>query len=105
MLELTCTNEEKIKITVNPVTTAGKPVSLDGAIQVSAQIGEGTVALIDNNSFYVISGDNPGDTSFLVSGDTDLGEGVEPISDIILLRVLGAKASSLGLVAGAPELK
>lgn len=105
MLELTCTNEEKIKITVNPVTTAGKPTPLDGAIAVSIQGGDGTVALIDNNSFYVISGDNPGDTSFLVSGDTDLGEGIETISDIILLHVLGAKASSLGLVAGAPELK
>jgi hypothetical protein len=105
MLELSCTNEEKIKVTVNPVTTAGKKVTLDGPIAVSIQAGDGTVVLIDDLSFYVVSGDNPGDTSYLVSGDADLGAGVETISDIVILHVAGAKASNLGLVAGSPELK
>jgi hypothetical protein len=105
MLELSCTNEEKIKVTTNPVTAAGKPVLLDGPIQVSVQSGDGTVELLDGNSFYVKSGDNPGDSTFLVSGDADLGAGIENISDIVLLHVAGAKASNLGMTAGTPELK
>lgn len=105
MLELSCTNEEKIKIRVNPVTTTGTAVALDGPIQVSVQSGEGMVEPIDEKSFYVVSGQNPGDTGFLVSGDADLGDGVESISDVILLHVAGAKASSLGLVAETPEPK
>jgi hypothetical protein len=105
MVELNCTNEEKIKITVNPVTLAGKPVALDGPIAVTIQNGDGTITLLDDKTFEVVSGDNPGDTAYLVSGDADLGEGVENISDVVLLHVAGAKASSLGLVAGSPELK
>lgn len=105
MLELGCTNEEKIKITVNPVTAAGKPAPLDGPVTVTVQGGEGTVAMVDDKSFYVVSGDNPGDTSYLVSGDADIGAGVETIQDIIILHVAGAKAASFGMVAGAPEPK
>ena len=105
MLELSCTNEQKIKVTVNPVPQAGLPVPLDGPIQVSVQSGDGTVNPIDDTNFEVISGSNPGDTSYLVSGDADLGAGIETISDIILLHVAGAKASSLGLTAGTPEIK
>jgi hypothetical protein len=37
----------------------------------------------------------------LVEADADLGAGIETISDTIKLVVAGAKASSLGLVAGA----
>jgi hypothetical protein len=101
VLELTCTNEQKVPITVAPVTAAGTPASLDGAVSVSVQSGDGTVEMIDDASFYVVSGPDPGDTAYLVSGDADLGDGVETISDIVTLRVAGAKAESLGLVAGA----
>ena len=105
MLEITCTNEEKVKVTVNPVTSTGKPVELDGPIVVEVQSGDGVMAFVDDTSFYVISGDNPGDTAYLVSGDADLGEGVVTVSDIVMLHVEGAMAKSLGLVAGAPEPK
>lgn len=103
MLELNCTNEEKILVKVNTVTTTGKPAILDGVVTVEVQAGDGTVAMeADGLSFYVISGDNPGDTTYLVSADADMGEGVETISDIVTLHVAGAKAASLGLVAEAP---
>ena len=105
MLEVTCTNEEKIRISVNPVTPGGAPATLDGPIALEVQSGEGTFELIDDASFYVISGDLPGDTVFVVTGDADLGEGVVNISDIVTLHVEGAMAASFGLVADAPELK
>ena len=106
MLELNCTNEEKILVTVVPVTAAGHPVSLDGPIQVSMQTGDGTVEVqADGLSFFVISGANPGDTVYLVTADADIGAGVETISDIVTLHVAGAKAQSLGLVPATPVLK
>jgi len=112
MLEVSCTNEEKVKIGLSPVTPGGKPVPLDGPIALSVQSGDGTAAQVDKdgnplpaNEFYAVSGDNPGDTTILVSADADLGAGVETISDIVLLHVAGAKAQSLGLSAGSPELK
>lgn len=106
MLELTITNEQKIKVTCNPVTAAGQAVALDGAIAVDVQSGDGTVELdADGLSFTLISADLPGDTIYVVQADADLGEGVETISDIVQLHVEGAKAASFGLVAEEPELK
>ena len=104
-LELSCTNEEKILITVNPVTAAGKSIPLDGAIMVSITSGDGEVESVDDNSFFVVSGDELAPSTFLVEGDADLGEGVVTISDVIVLNVFGAMAKNLGLVAGAPIVK
>lgn len=106
MLELSCTNEEKVPITIAPVTTTGKPSKIQsGSLVVTAQSGSGTVELIDDSSFYVVSGDDPGDTEYLVAGDADLGDGVTTISDIVMLRVAGANAANLGLAAGSPVPK
>lgn len=106
MLEITITNEQKIKVTCNPVTAAGQAVALDGPVTVDVQSGEGTVELdSDGLSFTLISGDLPGDTVYVIQADADLGEGVETISDIVQLHVEGARAASFGLVAGEPELK
>lgn len=105
-MELSCTNEEKILVTVNPITGAGKPAPLDGPVKVTKQAGDGDVIIQpDGNSFYVISGDNPGDTAYLVEGDADVGAGVETIADNIILHVAGAKAKSFGMTAGTPEPK
>lgn len=106
MLDLTITNEQKVKVTVNPVTEAGTPVLLDGPIEVSVSSGDGTFEIeADGVSVYFISGDLPGDTVYTISGDADLGAGVENVADVVNLHVEGAQAAALGLVAELPELK
>lgn len=106
MQEITITNEQKILMTVKPVTATGKPAKLDGPIAVTATSGESTFEIQpDGNSFYLISADTPGDSQFLVEGDADLGSGVETISDTVKLTVEGAKAANLGLTSGTPEPK
>ena len=106
MMELNVTNEEKILVSCNPVTLAGNPVTLDGTIVVSLQSGDGNFEVQpDGKSVFLISGLLPGDSTFIIQADADLGEGVENISDVIVLHVAGAKAASFGLVAGTPVLK
>jgi len=106
MLDLTIDNEQKVKVTVNPVTGAGNPVVLDGTIEVAISSGDGTFEVQpDGVSVYLISGDLPGDTVYTISGDADLGAGVVNIADVVTLHVEGAQAQALGLVAEAPELK
>ena len=106
MLELSITNEQKIKITVAPVTATGRPAELDGSITVTVVSGSATAEVQpDGRSAYLISSDVPGDTQFAVEGDADLGSGVETISDVVHLTVQGARAANLGLTAGAPEAK
>ena len=105
MLELKITNEQKIKLTVAPVTATGKSAALDGSVAFTIQSGAATFERVDDTSGYLVSSDTPGDTVFLVEADADLGTGVETISDVVKLTVEGARATSLGLSAGAPEPK
>ena len=106
MIEITITNEQKVKVTLNPVTEKGAPVTLDGPPAWSIISGESTVlAEPDGLSATLTSSDTPGDTQFLVEADADLGGGVEVISDVIRLTVAGARAKNLGLIVSAPELK
>jgi hypothetical protein len=107
MLEIVITNEQKIQVTLTPVTATNKPAQLDGGATFEVISGTATVAMIDGNplSAFLVSGDLPGDSEIMVSADADLGDGVETISDIIKLTVAGAKAASLGLTVGAPVAK
>lgn len=105
MLMLSCTNEQKIRVTATPVTSTGRPATLDGNVTVSVVSGDSTFNLLPPNSFELISSDTPGATTFLVEADADLGAGVVLIQDTITLDVMGALAVNLGLTAGAPEAK
>lgn len=100
MLELNCSNEEKIPVTVTPLSPSGKPAAIQGAVNVTVQDGAGSVTMTGDLTFEVVSGDVPGDTSYLVSADADLGDGVITIQDIIILHVAGAMAANLGMTAG-----
>jgi len=103
-LTVACTNEQKVKITVNPVTAAGNPAAVD-QLQVTPLSGDGTVGDTgEANSFFLVSG-GAGPTVFRVTADSDLGAGVVPIEDTVTLDVTGALAANLGLTAGTPEPK
>ena len=105
MLELTITNEQKVKVRCVPVTATGNPAALDGPVNFTVESGTGTVEPVDDTSAYLVSGDGPGDTIYMVTADADLGSGVENIADTITLHVEGARAANLGLVADAAEAK
>ena len=105
-MQLSITNEQKVKLTIKPVTATGKPAKLDGAPTWTVQSGDSTVTPApDGLSADFISSDIPGVTVVLLEADADIGEGVEPISESIELTVTGANAKSFGLVAGTPEPK
>lgn len=101
-LAIACTNEEQIPVTASPVTAQGHPANIDGALVVTVVSGDGTV-LQDPAApltFTCVSGTLAGDTVYSVSGDTDLGAGVQTISDTVTLTVTSAAAAGFGLTAG-----
>lgn len=106
-LAIACTSEEQIPITASPVTASGKPAPVDGALVVTVQSGTGTFTqdAAAPLVFKAVSGDDPGDTVYLVEADADLGAGVTTISDLVTLTVTSASAVSFGLTAGAAEPK
>lgn len=106
MFEQSCTVEEKVLIHMNPKTHAGKDATLDGPLKVTVQAGDGTASVADDGvSFFAISPDTPGDTTYLVEGDADLGAGVQNIQTIVVLHANGALAANFGPSADAPVLK
>lgn len=106
MLEISITNEQKLTVSLAPTTDGGNPAKLDGAPTWSVASGDSTVvAAADGLSASLVSSDTPGDTTYLIEADADLGSGVETVSDTITLHVIGASAHQLGLSASAPTLK
>ena len=104
-LTVQSTNEEKILITVVPVTSTGNPAPLDGPVRATVVSGAATVQEVDDLSFYVVSSDAPGDTTYMIEADADLGAGVVLIQDTITYTTLGALAVNLGMTAAPPEPK
>lgn len=100
------TNEQKVQITLAPVTGAGHPAQLDGKPAWNVLSGNGTVEPSeDGKSATLVSSDDVGDTEIEISADADLGEGIVPITGNITMHVVSATAQSLGMSAGVPENK
>ena len=104
-LNLAITNEEKINVTLNPVTAGGNPATVDGAPVWTVTEGDATLEVAaDGLSAYLISG-AAGASTVTVTADADLGEGIVELSDVIALNVIPAGAAALGFTAGAAEPK
>jgi hypothetical protein len=105
-MDITLTNEQQVNVSLHPVTSKGKPVTLDGAPIWAVTAGSCTITpSTDGLSCLIVSGDDAGDSEITVSADADLGAGVVTISDAIRVTVNGAQASSLGLTADTPTDK
>lgn len=97
-----CTNEEKVPVTVQPMTAGGKPAPIDGGLTITVLSGDGTVEQVAGAlAFNAVSGTSVGDTVFLIEADADLGAGVTTIGDRLTLTVTAASAVSLGISVGA----
>jgi len=109
MVEVTITNEQKVNVTLSPKTDTGKPAKLDGiptwTVVNPSEVTSTVVPAADGMSADLVSSDTPGDTTFLIDGDADLGTGVEDVQETITLHVSGANAKNLGVTIGTPVAK
>lgn len=106
MIEITLTNEQQVVATLKPVTATGKPAKVDGAPKWTVVSGDGTVVPADDGlSATLVTPDLPGDTTYLVDADADLGSGVEDLQDTITVHTTGANAKNLGIALGTPVAK
>ena len=105
-INVALTNEEKINLTLNPVTAAGNAAPVDGAPVWTVTEGDATLEVAaDGLSAYVVSG-TPGASLITITADADLdADELREVSDVIAVTVVAAEAASIGLAAGAPEPK
>jgi hypothetical protein len=108
MFEAGCTTEEKVLVTISPVTEAGAPVTPVNGITISVTSGDGSFEIVDNTSFYLVSGSLVGDTQYAISAEFDPdGDGTtESLADSIVLHVGQPKVTGFGFaVVSEPILK
>lgn len=105
-MELKITSEQMVRVKLTPKTDTGRPAKLDGKPAWEVISGDSKIEVDEDGlGANLVSADLPGDTEIIVRADADIGEGVEEISDIIKLSVVGATAKNLGLTADAPVAK
>lgn len=115
MYRTACSNEQKKPIIVTPLTGGGQPAQVDGPLRITVQSGDGSFEQdpAEPLTFKAVSGTavadatvpGSGETVYLVEADKLVGDGVELISDQVVLTVTSAQAASLGISEGPAETK
>jgi hypothetical protein len=107
---VTITVEQKVKLTAAPTSQSGNPADVEpGSYRwlVSPFSPEGLVTLEpvgDGRECYVVpTAVGVGLVLIVCQADADLGAGVETIAGNFEVNVVGAKAATVGITAGAPE--
>ena len=105
-LNIAITNEEKILVTLAPLTASGNAANLDGEPTWTVAEGDATIEVQPGGlSAYIISG-TPGASTVVVTADADLDAGeVRELGDVIAVTVVEVEAASFGFSVGAPEPK
>ena len=102
--EVNLTQEQKVKVTLSPVTATGGPATLDGEPEWTVESGDCTVKPEPGGlSAYIHCGETIGLSVIKVAADADLGAGVRTIEDLVNVNVTNAEAAALGITVGAPE--
>lgn len=100
MYSVTSNNEEKVVISLAPVTAAGNPAPLDGMPTWTVTSGDATLEVAeDGMSCTMLSGAANVINEISVSADADLGEGIRSISETIVYTVTPAEAATLGIAS------
>ncbi len=111
-MDFSSSTEQKVPVIIAPTTGSGKPSTVEGTL-VSVTAGNGTFAAATEEEKaatsgllgFVVSEDVAGSTDYLVTGDAQIGEGEQDITDTIHYTYTNPNATSLGLQAGVPVAK
>ena len=108
VFEVSCTIEQKVPVSCNPMTEAEELVAPINGVTVAVVSGDGSFDMNpDELSFYVIPGATVGDTVYSVNADFDPNNiGVlEHLSDTIVLHATEAIVVGFGFTSGEPVLQ
>jgi hypothetical protein len=106
-MALILTDEQKVQLSINPVTAAGNAARVDG-VPVWSVSDSNVLSLEvaeDGLSAWVSTVGPLGESQVAVVADADLGEGRRELAATLDVTVVAAEAASLAISAGAPVLK
>lgn len=101
---VTLTSSQQVGIRVNPTDKKGNPAPLDGNAQfASTDDGIATVAAgSDGLSAVVKATGKIGACQIIVTGDADLGEGIQTLQGVLDVNVIAGQAASFGITTDVP---
>jgi len=100
---LTINTEQKVKVTVKPVTAKGNPALVDGTPGWSISDPSIASLVVDPTGMSSdVVGAGAGVAIISVSADADLGAGVREITGSLYVTIVAAEAAALVLEAGTP---
>lgn len=107
MALLVLTDEQQCALSIQPLTAAGNPATVDGVpvwdvaddSLLSIEVSE------DGLSAVVVTVGPLGTTQVNVSADADLGAGTRTITAVLDVQVVAAEAATLNITTGTPEIK
>jgi hypothetical protein len=106
MASIVITKEEKVTPTFAPTTPGGNPGQIDGEVVLTVLTGDITIGPDEEGKLKeVLSGTETGIFQVEAKADVDMGEGVEPLSEVFDVIVVDARTTSLGVSFGTPVLK
>lgn len=98
------TNEQRVLITVAPITDAGNPAAIDGAVTyASSDTGVAIIETVTATSAFVVA-TGLGAAQITATFDADLGSGVRNVLASGALEVVAAEATTAQIVFDIPEL-
>lgn len=102
---LLITDSQEVDLAIKPVTKKGHPAQIDG-VPVWSTSDPTIVALVvaaDGLSCIATATENLGTVQISVTADADLGEGIQNLTGILDLEVIGGAAATMTIIAGTPR--
>ena len=106
-MALILTDEQKVSLSIQPVTSAGNPAKVDG-VPVWSVSDETVLTLTvaeDGLSAVATVTGTLGASQVSVKADADLGEGIKEIAAVLDVSVVASQAASLSITTATPETK
>jgi hypothetical protein len=102
----TISQDQKLRIRLNPKTDKGKPSRVDGTpTWESSDEAVVTAEPQDNGLSCIVVAQGPGTARVTVTADVDLGPGVQTLTDTVEITVSEPFATDLGVAIEEPTLK
>lgn len=106
-MSLILTDEQKVALSIKPVTAAGNPARVDGSPSWSSS--DDTIVEVvpsaDGLSAEAVTVGPVGTAQVSVVVDADLGAGVRTLTAMLDIEVIAAEAVTVAITPGTPELK
>lgn len=106
-MSLILTDEQKVALSIRPMTAAGNPARIDGVPAWSSSDSTIIEVLpdLDGLSAEAVTVGPVGVAQVSIVVDADLGAGVRTLAAMLDIEVIAAEAATVAITPGAPELK